>query len=241
MQVREATESDAEAIRDVAEQSLQASYSLSPATIRGAITEWYDDEAMAAKLDDDDHLFLVAEDEGEVVGFSDSTIIDAEGDVLWLHVDPAHRGRGLGDELFEITADRLRERGAETIRGMVLADNEEGNAFYEAHGLQQAGEREVDIDGDGYVENVYVTQQPAELDAVTDEDGTQLYVDRTDATRGAEDVLYTVYSDADGETKWGYLCGNCESLVTSMDSMGRMECENCGNVSKPTRWDAAYM
>ncbi|WP_268105905.1 DUF5816 domain-containing protein, partial [Natronomonas gomsonensis] len=36
-------------------------------------------------------------------------------------------------------------------------------------------------------------------------------------------------------------CGNCDTLITSMDTMGRLSCEECGNQLKPTRWDAAYM
>jgi hypothetical protein len=30
-------------------------------------------------------------------------------------------------------------------------------------------------------------------------------------------------------------------MDVAVDTMGRIECNDCGNVSKATRWDAAYM
>ncbi|MFC7177250.1 DUF5816 domain-containing protein [Halosegnis marinus] len=66
-------------------------------------------------------------------------------------------------------------------------------------------------------------------------------MDRDDSDRGSKGPLYVVYSDERREDRYGFSCGNCGALVVSMDSMGRMECEECGNVRKATRWDATYM
>lgn len=240
MHVRDATDEDAAAIRAVAQTSLRASYSLSPAAIESAIDRWYSDGALVEKLGDPDVTMLVAEADGQVVAFSDSVLVGDRGDILWLHVDPMHRGKGIGVELFETTCDRLEAEGAADIRGLVLEDNAEGNEFYEAQGLVKAGEDTVEIDGESYVENIYVQSKPQELRPITHE-GRQLYVDVSDSDRGSDGVFHVVYSDTQRENKWGYYCANCETPVTSMDSMGRMECENCGNKRKPTRWDAAYM
>ncbi|WP_245626069.1 DUF5816 domain-containing protein, partial [Haloparvum sedimenti] len=38
----------------------------------------------------------------------------------------------------------------------------------------------------------------------------------------------------------GFYCGNCGSLDTAMDTMGRIECNECGNIRKPEEWDAAH-
>jgi rRNA maturation endonuclease Nob1 len=62
-----------------------------------------------------------------------------------------------------------------------------------------------------------------------------------DSSRGSQAPFFTVYEDHERTDKYGYYCGNCETLVTSMDSMGRMECTACGNQRKPTRWDSAYL
>lgn len=241
MQVREATSEDADAIRSVARSSMQASYSLSPQAIRGAVKNWYADEPLADKLEDDDLMLQVLEFEDEgIVGFSESVLLDESGDILWLHVDPMFRGEGIGAKLFEATHEALAERGATELRGRVLADNAEGNEFYEHHGLTRIGEDTVKIGGEEYVENIYSERDPAEPRTVTYE-GRMLYVLTTDSDRGSEGPFHSVYSDPDGEDKYAYFCTNCESLIISMDSMGRMKCEECGNVRKATRWDSAHM
>ncbi|MFB6119045.1 GNAT family N-acetyltransferase [Halosegnis sp.] len=241
MNVREADESDADAIRTIARSSMEASYSLSPETIRGAVKSWYDDKGVVAKLADDDVLLLVGETDEGIVGFSESTLVDARGDILWLHTDPMFRGEGLGEELFSATKQALEERGADTIRGLVLDDNREGNDFYDSKGFHRVGDRRVEIDGTDYTENIYAEKRPPGLATVQGTDGRQLYVDRSDSDRGSKGPFRVVYSDEDREDAYGYLCDNCQSLVVAMDSMGKMECESCGNVRKPTRWDATYM
>lgn len=240
MEVREASLTDGAALRSVANASLEASYSLSPSTIEGVIGKWYDDAVLAEKLDDDAVLVLVAAEDDEVVGFSESELVDDHGDILWLHVDPMHRGAGVGKTLYRRTQTALEDSGASVIRGRVLADNSEGNAFYEHQGMHRTGQSSVDVDGSNYVENVYVDREPSALAVVT-EGGRDLYVDSEVSDRGSKAPFRVVYSTPDRDEKYGFFCSNCETLVTSMDSMGRMECTNCGNARKPTRWDAAHM
>ena len=71
-------------------------------------------------------------------------------------------------------------------------------------------------------------------------DGDTLYVATDEGERGAEGPFYVVYRDPDARRRWGYVCGNCDSLATAMDSMGRIECSECGNLKKPDVWDAAH-
>ncbi|MFC7226658.1 GNAT family N-acetyltransferase [Salinirubellus salinus] len=242
MQVREATARDAGAVHGVAERSMEASYSLSPSAIEGAVANWYGEEAFAEKLEDEELLLLVVERDDEVVAFSESAVVNDRGDILWLHVDPMYRGEGIGDELYEETVTALSEMGAESVRGRVLADNAQGNDFYEHHGLEKAGEGRVDIDGEEYIENIYAEPTAEEeLLPVTGPDGQELFVDHRDTDRGSKGEFQVVYSDEDRAERWGFFCSNCESLVTSMDTMGRMECDTCGNQRRPTRWDAAYL
>ena len=240
MEVREATADDGPTVRSIALRSMEASYSLSPSTIEGAIRQWYGVDRFAEKLDDDEVLLLIAEEDGEPVAFSESALVDHRGDIHWLHVAAMYRGQGIGHALYEETRKRLEDAGAETIRGLVLADNTEGNRFWEKRGLTKVGEGSVEIDGTAFVENIYVDHEGSEIQPIVVED-RELYVDRSDSDRGSKAAFYTVYSDENRENKYGYYCGSCESLVTSMDSMGRLECDSCGNQLKPTRWDAAYM
>jgi ribosomal protein S18 acetylase RimI-like enzyme len=242
MSVREARPADRPAIRDVARRSLQASYSLGPQAITVAIEEWYDESRLERMLEDEDKILLVVERDDQVVAFSDSIITgDGIGTLLWLHVDPDYRGDGLGDALFEATSERLEALGAPHIQGRVLADNTSGNTFYERHGLEKVGEDEVEIDGRPYVENIYGESEMVGMESIMLDDGTTVYIDHASSDTGSVGVFNPVYNDDDGEERYGYYCANCEQLANSMDSMGRIECDNCGNVRKPTRWDAAYL
>jgi ribosomal protein S18 acetylase RimI-like enzyme len=240
MEVREATTDDGPVVRSIALRSMEASYSLSPATIESAIRQWYGADSFAEKLADDDVFLLVAEADGEPVAFSESTFVDGRGDVLWIHVAAMYRGEGIGRRLYEATRGRLEESGAETTRGRVLAMNSEGNRFWRDRGLVEVGESTVEIDGTAFVENVYVDPEYVDFQRIV-ENERELFIDRGNSERGSRGPFYAVYADDERETRYGYYCGACESLVTSMDSMGRIACEECDNRLKPTRWDAAYL
>jgi hypothetical protein len=78
------------------------------------------------------------------------------------------------------------------------------------------------------------------LDARAAADGETVYVDRSAGERGADGPFYVAYVSPDRDRRWGFLCGNCDSLDNAMDAMGRIECNGCGNLRKPDRWDAAH-
>lgn len=240
MDIREATADDGPAIRSIALRSMEASYSLSPSTIESAIMQWYGVDSFADLLSDDDAVILVAERDGEPVAFSESLLVEGRGDIHWIHVAAMHRGEGIGQQLYETTRERLKAAGAETIRGLVLSMNSEGNRFWENRGLRKVGEGTVEIDGTAFVENIYVDEEDIELRPIVVDD-RELYIDRGDSDRGSSGPFFAVYTDEARENQYSYYCGSCESLVTSMDTMGRLSCEECGNQMKPTRWDAAYM
>ncbi len=241
MEIREARADDRPAIRDVARRSLQASYTLDPKAIIGAIEEWYDENRLRNLLEDEDKVLLVAETNDQVVAFSDSFISGDTGEILWLHVDPDYRGEDIGIDLFKATKNHLASVGAANLRGRVLADNAGGNAFYENRGLVKVGEEEVDIDGTPYVENVYAEVEADRMQAVELEDGETVYVDRENEETGSIDSFYVVYTDKSAEDIYGYWCGKCDQLANAMDASGRIQCDECGNARKPTRWDAAYL
>ncbi|PSQ06528.1 GNAT family acetyltransferase [Halobacteriales archaeon QS_6_71_20] len=67
-----------------------------------------------------------------------------------------------------------------------------------------------------------------------------LHVDRAGGERGSKGPFLHTYADDDGEVRWGYLCSNCETVNNAMDSMGRIECNECGNIRKPDEWDAVH-
>ncbi|PSQ33555.1 GNAT family N-acetyltransferase [Halobacteriales archaeon SW_10_68_16] len=242
MDIRAARPEDRDAVREITKRSLETSYSLSPATIEGAVEEWYGEDAFEEKVESDDTVFLVSEVD-EVVGFSEGVLV-AEGgqaDILWLHVHPDHRGQGIGEELYEHLAGRLEEMGAEYLRGRVLADNQMGATFYEDRGFEQVDEERIEIDDDRHVEYIYSNAVSRQLRSLVTDDGRVVYVDRTDEEVGSDAPFNVVLEDPEGETHYGYFCTNCDELANAMSANGRIKCAECGNTRKPTRWDASYL
>ncbi len=78
------------------------------------------------------------------------------------------------------------------------------------------------------------------MDATTTTDDETVYVSRGEGTRGSKGPFFVVYRTPEAERRYGYFCGNCETLDNAMDSMGRIECNRCGNLRKATEWDAAH-
>lgn len=251
MTVRHANSADRPAIRDIARRSLEASYSLSPQAITSAIEEWYGESRLEETLEDDDRLLMVAERDDQVVGFSESTLESTavfedssngqqKAMLLWLHIDPAYRGEGVGTTVFDETRAELQERGANVIQGRVLAENTEGNGFFDQYGFTKVGRRDIEIDGRTHVENIYI-ETPSGMQEHSLDDGGSVYINRDESTRGSLASFHAVYSDKAGTDLYGYYCASCDKLANAMDAMGRIECDSCGNNRKPTRWDAAYM
>ncbi|WP_121821305.1 DUF5816 domain-containing protein [Halostella salina] len=74
----------------------------------------------------------------------------------------------------------------------------------------------------------------------TTDEGETVYVDRGDGDRGTDGPFFVTYRTPDRERRYGWFCSNCETFDNAMDSMGRIECNVCGNFRKPTEWDAAH-
>ena len=215
MDVRPAEASDGEAIGSVVRRSTRASYALSPQVIDG-IVEAYSGEAVAERLEggragddgeeddgqvgDDRRVYLVAETDEEVVGFAEGRLAgDDVGEIVWLHVAPAGRGVGVGTELFEHLHDELEERGATHVRALVLADNQEGEEFFERFDLEKLAETEVEHAGFELTAHVFATDEAA----VDDESMTRRSGDdRTEApsadtgTAPDDDVDTVEYAEA---------------------------------------------
>jgi ribosomal protein S18 acetylase RimI-like enzyme/ribosomal protein S27AE len=249
MDIRQATADDIDEIRRVARESLAESYghALDHALIDSVVERWYDSEDLTKDLADDDTYFVVAEDAGELTGFVQSYVVSRReviGEIDWLHVAPDYRGRGIGAELLESLEGELLGAGVERLEGSVLVANEMGTGFYDDHGFTAAGERVINIGGKDFTERVYVKfPDPGAYDADLEErtvaDRT-VYVAHDETVRGADGVFNAVYMDTDREERYGWAC-SCGNVGVVMDTMERLECGECGNKSKATRWDAAYL
>lgn len=250
MDLRHAEVPDLDGIRRVAGASLEASYghALEADVREEALEQWYGDGTDAEWLEDDDTIVLVAVDGGDVIGVAQCVVVEGRervGQVDWLHVDPDHRGEGLGTDLLGGLETELLDRDVDAIEGRVLRANREGVEFYESHGFEEVGERTVEIGEEEFAEARY-RQSYADTEEVLEgtaegADGETVYVAYDETERGSMAPFYAGYLDAERGERYGYVCGNCEGTDVAMDAMGRVECSSCDNRRKPTRWDAAYL
>ena len=251
MEITEATTDNGEEIRDIADRSMAASYAVSPDTIERILEECFNDDRIEQLVDSEEAVLLVAEDEGHVAGFVEAEHDGETGTIMWLHVGPEFRGMGAGTGLFEGARDRLRELGAETVQARDLADNAEGEGFFEKFGFEEGEQVDVDIGGEEYVFTIHAeneedvegedeTDSPAQ-ETATAEDGETVYVDRDEELAGESGPFFVAYTDENYEEQYSFYCGNCESLVEAVDSMDRVKCGTCGNLNKPQEWDGGYL
>ncbi len=234
-------------VRGLARRSLGTAYAefFSEEVIERAVDSWYAPAELEGYLEDDHMTFVVAEDHGHVVGFGQANVVEdvGKGRILWVHVDPDRRGEGVGSAILDALLDRLHDRGIQTTTAVMLADHDEGIAFFTGHGFERLADREVQIGGEQFRELILRegTSPSTPLLLYVDEDGEEYFVDTDESERGSVGPFSAVYRDPDRMHRFGWFCAVCESVETVMDTMGRIRCANCDNARKPTRWDAAYL
>lgn len=250
MDIRSATPDDGDAIRDVARRSFRASYSLSPRDIDEVVEKQLGDNELGERIADGESVVLVAEADGEIVGFVDGGVADEASELRWIHVSPEDRGRGAGTQLVEAAHDELSNQGASELRLRVMADNSEGTAFAERLDLERVDRAEVDLGGESYTERIYsddtggeeTTHDPSEptvnVPGTVTVGGDELAV--SDETVPGDEAPFYVVNEQSGE-RWGFFCGNCGSTDATVDELDRVKCEECGNVHRPDEWDGAYL
>lgn len=93
-------------------------------------------EEIQKKLTRDPDLFLVAEEDGQIVGTVIGGFDGRRGLLYHLAVAASFRGRGIGSRLMDEVESRLRAKGCLRCYLMVLVDNEEAMRYYEKHGWE---------------------------------------------------------------------------------------------------------
>jgi ribosomal protein S18 acetylase RimI-like enzyme len=247
MEIRKLRHNDASEIQVVARESLSESYghTLDGEQIERVVEQWYGEDAIENLLSDEEIIFMVAANDG-ISGYVQGEIIAGDtviGDIHWLHVQPDERGDGLGSQLLGEVIDRMENEGVSLVRGRVLEVNQDGISFYQEHGFTDSSTSAIELDSEEYEELVLERQLGDEevLESIEGPDGEQLFIDYTGGETGVLAPLYPTYRDESLEERYGWFCRNCNSTETSMGSSGRIECSNCENSRKATRWDNSYL
>lgn len=100
---------------------------------------------LASQIGDRDTVVLVAEQNGEVVGYAYGTIeghdwMSLRGPAGALHdivVDPAHRGKGIGEQLLAGIVRALEERGAPRVVLSTAFQNATAQRLFERAGFRR--------------------------------------------------------------------------------------------------------
>ena len=71
-------------------------------------------------------------------------------------------------------------------------------------------------------------------------DGETAYVTTDEGAMGTDGPFYVAYLDPDRERRYGWFCDICESFDNTMDTLGRIKCNQCGNLRRATEWDPAH-
>ncbi|MFP9191989.1 GNAT family N-acetyltransferase [Natronosalvus vescus] len=158
-ELRPATQEDREAIREVARDTWHETYDeLSSETIDSTVDDWYDDETFSRMLEEPGTAVIVAERDGEIVGFTHGVIQGDEGDVLRMNVHPDHQREGIGTALHERLRATLEDVNMKRMRAIDLASNERGRRFYEDLGFEQTGTGTVELGDEKHEECVYTLE-----------------------------------------------------------------------------------
>ena len=78
------------------------------------------------------------------------------------------------------------------------------------------------------------------MEAKSGPDGQTLYIDRSEGRRGQKGPFFVVYESESADVRWGFYCANCGTFDNAVDSMGRVQCNECSNRTKAEEWDAAH-
>jgi putative acetyltransferase len=153
MRIREARAAETEAIRRVHRASIEelgpAAYDPEQVTAWAAGCESAD---YAATIESDDGCFVVAERDGQLLGFGSLSFdspeeyeASADAEVTAVYVHPSATREGAGTELLVSLERVARGRGVGTL-GLSASHNALG--FYEGHGYERVGTYEHEFSSD---------------------------------------------------------------------------------------------
>ncbi len=101
----------------------------------------WSETSVASELDNPLSLWLIAEEEGTVLGYVGSQTVLDETDMMNIAVQPECRRRGIAAALIVELVNQLRERGSHILRLEVRESNVPAIALYESMGFTQLGLR----------------------------------------------------------------------------------------------------
>lgn len=141
--VRPARPDEAERVRELGRAAWHAVYDdiLGPETVDERIDNWWNADDLRSAITNPDHVFLVAEADGIVVGIVHAgPHPDGEQYVVpRLYVHPDDWCQGIGTTLLDELVNRVQGE-TDSLQVVVLEGNDVGVGFYESYGFEQVEE-----------------------------------------------------------------------------------------------------
>ncbi|BDR92123.1 GNAT family N-acetyltransferase [Vulcanisaeta souniana] len=142
--IREAREGDVEVLVDLAVRLKRLNSEFDPLfSARNDCAERAREYLVNAIRNGKDHLLLVAEDMGKIVGFVKADIRErffyspsVEGAIVDFYIMPEYRRKGLGRMMLEKAIAMLREKGAQLITAEFPTQNQIAINFYNKMGFR---------------------------------------------------------------------------------------------------------
>ena len=104
-------------------------------------SEPWSEKSIAGELENELSLWLVAEEDGNVLGYVGSQTVLDETDMMNIAVHPDFRRRGIAGQLIGELISRLKVRGSRCLKLEVRASNSPAIALYTMLGFTQLGVR----------------------------------------------------------------------------------------------------
>ncbi len=148
IEVDAATEADIPGIQLTAAESWRAAYAgiFAPDFIEAFVGRAYSTENLRRVIHSTQSVFVVARDEGAVVGFSQAGVATRNAELYRIYLRPSYWRSGIGGRMLAMTEAWLRDEGHEGYGCFVHGRNLVGRKFYEQQRFRRMPERDHEED-----------------------------------------------------------------------------------------------
>ena len=101
----------------------------------------WSEQSISSELENELALWLVADDDGSVLGYIGSQTVMGESDMMNVAVHPDHRKQGIATSLIVGLVEELRKQGSHSLTLEVRASNDNAIQLYQMLDFQQVGLR----------------------------------------------------------------------------------------------------
>jgi ribosomal protein S18 acetylase RimI-like enzyme len=137
VELREARPADADTVRRVAEAAWYDAHAdiAGEAAVADFLAEYYQPAELRERFRDGGSTTFVAVDD-DLVGYATAVPGEDAYSLGAIYVHPDRQGEGVGSRLLDRVEAHARGEGYDTLRLVVMRDNDAARGFYEAHSFE---------------------------------------------------------------------------------------------------------